>query len=171
MAALALRTALCVAGAALSLYALHVEHEAARDPSYRAACDLAPSVSCTRVFSSRWGRGLGLVEPVLGRDSAVNVPNGAIGLLFYLLQGLLGVSHTWLASVTLLGHTLMTSFPQEMLRRVLGGGLRGGGGAAGPPRAPSRAATDQTPADLARERCKAVTSFYHQPAIDAAAER
>ncbi|XP_014749542.1 PREDICTED: 3-methyl-2-oxobutanoate dehydrogenase [lipoamide] kinase, mitochondrial [Sturnus vulgaris] len=60
---------------------------------------------------------------------------------------------------------------KEMLRRVLGGGLRGGGGAAGPPRAPSRAATDQTPADLARERCKAVTSFYHQPAIDAAAER
>lgn len=38
----------------------------------------------------RWGRGLGLVEPVLGKDSAVNVPNGAIGLLFYLLQGLLG---------------------------------------------------------------------------------
>ncbi|NXM91517.1 VKOR1 reductase, partial [Oenanthe oenanthe] len=90
MAALSLRAALCAAGVALSLYALHVEHEAARDPSYRAACDLAPSVSCTRVFSSRWGRGLGLVEPVLGRDSAVNVPNGAIGLVFYLLQGLLG---------------------------------------------------------------------------------
>ncbi|NXC52401.1 VKOR1 reductase, partial [Aleadryas rufinucha] len=81
---------LCAAGAALSLYALHVEREAARDPSYRAACDLGPAVSCTRVFSSRWGRGLGLVEPVLGKDSAVNVPNGAIGLLFYLLQGLLG---------------------------------------------------------------------------------
>lgn len=53
MAALAWRAALCLAGAALSLYALHVEHQAARDPSYRAACDLAPSVSCTRVFSSR----------------------------------------------------------------------------------------------------------------------
>lgn len=45
--------------------------------------------SATPLFC-RWGRGLGLVEPVLGKDSAVNVPNGAIGLLFYLLQGLLG---------------------------------------------------------------------------------
>ncbi|NXY52751.1 VKOR1 reductase, partial [Callaeas wilsoni] len=88
--AAAARVALCVAGAALSLYALHVEHEASRDPSYRAACDLAPAVSCTRVFSSRWGRGLGLVEPLLGKDSAANVPNGALGLLFYVLQGLLG---------------------------------------------------------------------------------
>uniref|UniRef100_A0A8C3MP33 vitamin-K-epoxide reductase (warfarin-sensitive) n=1 Tax=Geospiza parvula TaxID=87175 RepID=A0A8C3MP33_GEOPR len=50
-----LRVVLCVAGAALSVYALHVEHQAAKDPSYRAACDLGPSVSCTRVFSSRRG--------------------------------------------------------------------------------------------------------------------
>ncbi|XP_065715615.1 branched-chain alpha-ketoacid dehydrogenase kinase isoform X1 [Patagioenas fasciata] len=55
-----------------------------------------------------------------------------------------------------------------MLRRVLGGCR----GVPVPPRAPSRAATDQPPpADLARERSKAVTSFYHQPAIDAAAEK
>ncbi|XP_077027091.1 branched-chain alpha-ketoacid dehydrogenase kinase isoform X7 [Agelaius phoeniceus] len=59
-----------------------------------------------------------------------------------------------------------------MLRRLLGGAaLRGPGGA--PHNPPARAAADQTqtPPDLARERCKAVTSFYHQPAIDAAAER
>ncbi|CAM9117483.1 unnamed protein product, partial [Bubo scandiacus] len=54
-----------------------------------------------------------------------------------------------------------------MLRRVLGG-RRGG---ALPPRPPARAAADQTPPDLARERSKAVTSFYHQPAIDVAAEK
>lgn len=51
--AMAARTALCLAGAALSLYALHVERARARDPSYRAACDLGPAVSCTRVFASR----------------------------------------------------------------------------------------------------------------------
>ncbi|XP_065715625.1 vitamin K epoxide reductase complex subunit 1 [Patagioenas fasciata] len=89
-AAMAARAAVCLAGLALSLYALHVEREHARDPAYRAACDLAPAVSCTRVFGSRWGRGLGLVEPLLGRDSAANVPNGAVGVAFYLLQGLLG---------------------------------------------------------------------------------
>ncbi|KAK2511017.1 hypothetical protein Q9966_016750, partial [Columba livia] len=89
-AAMAARAAVCLAGLALSLYALHVEREHARDPGYRAACDLAPAVSCTRVFGSRWGRGLGLVQPLLGPDSVANVPNGAIGVVFYLLQGLLG---------------------------------------------------------------------------------
>ncbi|NXR72512.1 VKORL protein, partial [Pycnonotus jocosus] len=121
--AAALRAALCAAGAALSLYALHVEHQAAKDPSYRAACDLAPSVSCTRVFSSRWGRGLGLVEPVLGKDSAVNVPNGAIGLLFYLLQGLLGPCGARAASVALLGTSVASAAASLWLGAVLLWGL------------------------------------------------
>uniref|UniRef100_A0A8B9FS74 Vitamin K epoxide reductase domain-containing protein n=1 Tax=Amazona collaria TaxID=241587 RepID=A0A8B9FS74_9PSIT len=51
---MAARAALCVAGAALSLYALHVERAHARDPAYRARCDLAEAVSCTRVFASRY---------------------------------------------------------------------------------------------------------------------
>ncbi|XP_068033816.1 vitamin K epoxide reductase complex subunit 1-like [Anomalospiza imberbis] len=122
--AAALRAALCVAGAALSVYALHVEHEAARDPHYRAACDLGPSVSCTRVFSSRWGRGLGLVEPVLGRDSALNVPNGAIGLLFYLLQGLLGAGRGRVAAATLLGTSVASALASLWLGGVLLFGLR-----------------------------------------------
>ncbi|XP_053789191.1 vitamin K epoxide reductase complex subunit 1 [Vidua chalybeata] len=122
--AAALRAALCVAGAALSVYALHVEHEAARDPSYRAACDLGPSVSCTRVFSSRWGRGLGLVEPVLGGDSALNVPNGAIGLLFYLLQGLLGASRGRVAAATLLASSAVSALASLWLGAVLLFGLR-----------------------------------------------
>ncbi|XP_058716890.1 vitamin K epoxide reductase complex subunit 1 [Poecile atricapillus] len=118
-ALLLLRAALCAAGAALSLYALHVEHEAARDPRYRAACDLAPAVSCTRVFSSRWGRGLGLVEPVLGKESALNVPNGAIGLLFYLLQGLLGLSRSRAAAVTLLVTSAASALASLWLGAVL----------------------------------------------------
>ncbi|NXS35684.1 VKORL protein, partial [Pomatostomus ruficeps] len=117
------RAALCAAGAALSLYALHVEREAHRDPSYRAACDLAPSVSCTRVFSSRWGRGLGLVEPVLGKDSVANVPNGALGLLFYLLQGLLALSRGRAASAALLGTSVASAVASLWLGGVLLFGL------------------------------------------------
>ncbi|NXV10347.1 VKORL protein, partial [Cettia cetti] len=123
MAAL-LRAALCAAGVALSLYSLHVKHEAERSPSYRAACDLAPSVSCTRVFSSRWGRGLGLVEPVLGKESALNVPNGAFGVIFYLLQGLLGTSGSRVASVTLLGTSVASAVASLWLGAVLLFGLR-----------------------------------------------
>ncbi|XP_041575461.1 vitamin K epoxide reductase complex subunit 1 [Taeniopygia guttata] len=122
--AAALRAALCVAGAALSVYALHVEHEVAKDPSYRAACDLGPSVSCTRVFSSRWGRGLGLVEPVLGGASALNVPNGAIGLIFYLLQGLLGVRRGRVASVALVASSVASALASLWLAGVLLFGLR-----------------------------------------------
>ncbi|NXO05112.1 VKORL protein, partial [Rhinopomastus cyanomelas] len=88
--AMAARAALCVAGAALSLWSLHVGRERARDPHYRAGCDLGPAMSCSRVFGSRWGRGLGLVEPLLGPDSSFNLSNGVIGVFFYLLQGVLG---------------------------------------------------------------------------------
>ncbi|KAM3654563.1 vitamin K epoxide reductase complex subunit 1-like [Ammospiza maritima maritima] len=119
-----LRAVLCVAGAALSVYALHVEHQAAKDPSYRAACDLGPSVSCTRVFSSRWGRGLGLLELLVGRDSALNVPNGAIGLLFYLLQGMLGTWRGRAAALALVGTSVASALASLWLGAVLLFGLR-----------------------------------------------
>ncbi|NXI10705.1 VKOR1 reductase, partial [Irena cyanogastra] len=67
----------------------------------------------------RWGRGLGLVEPVLGRDSALNVPNGAVGLLFYLLQGLLGRRGGRAASVTLLGTSVASAAASLWLGAVL----------------------------------------------------
>ncbi|XP_040510976.1 3-methyl-2-oxobutanoate dehydrogenase [lipoamide] kinase, mitochondrial isoform X4 [Gallus gallus] len=57
---------------------------------------------------------------------------------------------------------------EAMLRRILGGPR---GPPALPPRPASRSAADQHPPDLARERSKTVTSFYNQPAIDAAAEK
>ncbi|XP_064593742.1 vitamin K epoxide reductase complex subunit 1-like [Zonotrichia leucophrys gambelii] len=119
-----LRAVLCVAGAALSVYALHVEHQAAKDPSYRAACDLGPSVSCTRVFSSRWGRGLGLLEHLVGRDSALNVPNGAIGLLFYLLQGMLALHHGRVTALALVVTSLVSALASLWLGAVLLFGLR-----------------------------------------------
>ncbi|XP_065511401.1 vitamin K epoxide reductase complex subunit 1 [Caloenas nicobarica] len=116
---MAARAALCVAGLALSLYALHVEREHARDPAYRAACDLARAVSCTRVFGSRWGRGLGLVEPLLGPDSVANVPNGAIGVAFYLLQGLLGPLRGRAVTLVLLGTSLASLAASLWLAGVL----------------------------------------------------
>lgn len=48
-----LRLALCLAGFALSLYALHVKAAHARDRDYRALCDVGTAISCSRVFSSR----------------------------------------------------------------------------------------------------------------------
>ena len=36
---------------------------------------------------------MGLLEAVVGRDSAINVPNSVIGIVFYSLQALLGATH------------------------------------------------------------------------------
>ncbi|XP_037319302.2 vitamin K epoxide reductase complex subunit 1 [Pungitius pungitius] len=86
------RTFLCVLGLFLSAYALHVELSRERDPDYRAMCDLGESVSCSKVFTSRWGRGFGLVQFFVAKDSLLNQPNSVLGLLFYTLQMGLGLS-------------------------------------------------------------------------------
>ncbi|XP_031699796.1 vitamin K epoxide reductase complex subunit 1 [Anarrhichthys ocellatus] len=86
------RILLCVFGLFLSVYALHVELSRERDPEYRAMCDLGESVSCSKVFTSRWGRGFGLVQFFVAKDSHLNQPNSVLGLIFYTLQMGLGLS-------------------------------------------------------------------------------
>lgn len=70
-------------GLLLSFYALYVEIKAS-DPvsgrAYRAMCDLAESVSCTKVLTSRWSKGLGLIP----QDSPLNLPNPIYGIAHYL---------------------------------------------------------------------------------------
>ncbi|XP_054611791.1 vitamin K epoxide reductase complex subunit 1 [Dunckerocampus dactyliophorus] len=86
------RMFLGVFGLILSLYALHVELSREHDPEYRAMCDLGESVSCSKVFTSRWGRGFGLVQFFVAKDSPLNQPNSVLGLVFYTLQLGLGLS-------------------------------------------------------------------------------
>ncbi|CAK6445010.1 unnamed protein product [Pipistrellus nathusii] len=102
------RLALCLAGLALSLYALHVKAARARDRDYRALCDVGTAISCSRVFSSRWGRGFGLVEQVLGADSVFNQSNSIFGCIFYSLQLLLGCLRGRWASLLLLLSSLLS---------------------------------------------------------------
>ncbi|XP_056152891.1 vitamin K epoxide reductase complex subunit 1 [Lampris incognitus] len=95
------RVFLCIFGFVLSIYALHVELSRERDPDYRAMCDLAESVSCSKVFTSRWGRGFGLVQFFVGKDSVLNQPNSILGIIFYTLQLALGLSVSKRAAVFL----------------------------------------------------------------------
>ncbi|XP_053197276.1 vitamin K epoxide reductase complex subunit 1 [Scomber japonicus] len=87
-----MRIFLCALGLVLSVYALHVELSHERNPEYRAMCDLGESVSCSKVFSSRWGRGFGLVQFFVAKDSPLNQPNSVLGIIFYTLQLGLGLS-------------------------------------------------------------------------------
>ncbi|KAM5228100.1 vitamin K epoxide reductase complex subunit 1 isoform 1-T1 [Ctenodactylus gundi] len=102
------RFALCLAGVVLSLYALHVVAARARDWDYRALCDVGTAISCSRVFSSRWGQGFGLVEPMLGADSVLNQSNSVFGCIFYSLQLLLGCLRGRWASVLLVLSSLVS---------------------------------------------------------------
>ncbi|XP_059180831.1 vitamin K epoxide reductase complex subunit 1 [Centropristis striata] len=86
------RLFLCVFGLFLSVYALHVELSRESDPDYRAMCDLGESVSCSKVFTSRWGRGFGLVQFFAAKDSPLNQPNSVLGIIFYTLQMSLGLT-------------------------------------------------------------------------------
>ncbi|XP_068100086.1 vitamin K epoxide reductase complex subunit 1-like protein 1 [Hyperolius riggenbachi] len=104
----ALRVLLCAAGIALSVYAYHVETSRERDPEYLALCDVNPSISCSKVFTSRWGRGFGLVENILGAQSLLNQPNSVFGMVFYTLQVSLGFVGSVGAAVTLVTTSLVS---------------------------------------------------------------
>nr|UVZ36592.1 Vitamin K epoxide reductase complex subunit 1 [Rattus tiomanicus] len=103
-----LRLALCLAGLALSLYALHVKGARARNEDYRALCDVGTAISCSRVFSSRLGRGFGLLGLVLGDNSIINISNIIFGCMFYTLQLLLGCLRGRWASILLILSSLVS---------------------------------------------------------------
>uniref|UniRef100_A0A673K8M8 vitamin-K-epoxide reductase (warfarin-sensitive) n=1 Tax=Sinocyclocheilus rhinocerous TaxID=307959 RepID=A0A673K8M8_9TELE len=96
------RLLVCLSGMLISLYAFHVEREKTRDANYRAVCDLSSSISCSKVFTSRWGRGFGLLGTIFGNDSAVNQPNSVYGILFYIFQLLLGLTASAMAALILM---------------------------------------------------------------------
>ncbi|XP_021368552.1 vitamin K epoxide reductase complex subunit 1-like protein 1 [Mizuhopecten yessoensis] len=73
-------------GILLSLYAYYVETSAEKDKSFKAMCDFSESVSCSKVFTSRYGRGFGLLQYIVGHDSPLNQPNSVFGMMFYLMQ-------------------------------------------------------------------------------------
>ncbi|XP_045772923.1 vitamin K epoxide reductase complex subunit 1 [Maniola jurtina] len=66
-------------GVLLSTYALYVELLAELRPGYKALCDISEHASCSRVLTSKYGKGLGLVP----EDSPFKVPNCVYGIIFY----------------------------------------------------------------------------------------
>ncbi|XP_048413227.1 vitamin K epoxide reductase complex subunit 1-like protein 1 [Stegostoma tigrinum] len=102
------RGSVCLLGMLLSVYAYHVESARATQPGYVAMCDLSERMSCTKVFGSRWGRGFGLVGIIFGKDSALNQPNSIYGLIFYILQMLLGMTVSAMAALILMTTSIVS---------------------------------------------------------------
>ncbi|XP_065335089.1 vitamin K epoxide reductase complex subunit 1-like protein 1 [Cloeon dipterum] len=75
--------ALAAVGVVLCVYTYVVETKKELDSSYEAMCDINEHISCTKVFTSEYGKGFGLVRLIAGEDSAFNVPNPVYGLVMY----------------------------------------------------------------------------------------
>ncbi|XP_015922892.1 vitamin K epoxide reductase complex subunit 1 [Parasteatoda tepidariorum] len=75
---------LCISGLILSIYAYHVETKKEEDENYTAMCDISEHMSCTAAFSSKYGKGFGLLQHVLGENSILVQPNSVYGIMFYL---------------------------------------------------------------------------------------
>ncbi len=61
-----------IAGFVLSLYTLYIEYQLKKNTSYKAVCDINDRMSCTRTFSSGYGKMFG-------------ISNAYPGFLFYLV--------------------------------------------------------------------------------------
>nr|XP_056721324.1 vitamin K epoxide reductase complex subunit 1-like protein 1 [Euleptes europaea] len=113
------RYAVCLAGIALSLYACHLEREKGRDLHYRSLCDLSERVRCSAAIASRWGRGFGLLGSIFGKDSAINQPNSVFGLVFYVLQMLLGMTASAVAALVLMMSSIVSVIGSLYLAYIL----------------------------------------------------
>jgi hypothetical protein len=44
-----------IAGLGVAYYSIYVKKQLAKNPKYKAICDLGPNASCSRVLSSKYG--------------------------------------------------------------------------------------------------------------------
>ena len=72
------------AGVLVACYALYVEVMHGRDASFTAACDFGEHASCSAVLSSPYSHVLSF-SGLVRAGSALDVPNAALGLVFYAL--------------------------------------------------------------------------------------
>tara|TARA_Y100000310_G_scaffold344866_1_gene460114 strand:+ start:6995 stop:7390 length:396 start_codon:yes stop_codon:yes gene_type:complete len=57
---------LAVIGFILSAYALYLERQKAKNSEFKAVCDISDNMSCTKAFSSSYGKNLGLSNSIYG---------------------------------------------------------------------------------------------------------
>jgi len=82
-------------GMFVSVYALIVEMYKDAYPEYKPFCDISEAISCSKALMSEYGKGFGIVGPLLGDDHALNLRNPIFGIAFYMLMCFL----TWFNSV------------------------------------------------------------------------
>ena len=72
----------------ISCYAVYVEVSKHADPEFKALCDFNEKSSCSRVLTSSYGTGMGLISVLLGEDHPLNISNSFYGIILYSLLAL-----------------------------------------------------------------------------------
>lgn len=84
---------LCCIGIVASLYAYYVETSKEHDHNFEASCDINEWISCSKVFTSKYGKGFGLVADYFGEDHFLNQPNSLFGIIHY--SGIILIGFLW----------------------------------------------------------------------------
>ncbi|XP_034820113.1 vitamin K epoxide reductase complex subunit 1-like protein 1 isoform X1 [Pan paniscus] len=75
--------------------------------------------SCPSSWGYRWGRGFGLLGSIFGKDGVLNQPNSVFGLIFYILQLLLGMTASAVAALILMTSSIMSVVGSLYLAYIL----------------------------------------------------
>ncbi|XP_011514133.1 vitamin K epoxide reductase complex subunit 1-like protein 1 isoform X2 [Homo sapiens] len=67
----------------------------------------------------KWGRGFGLLGSIFGKDGVLNQPNSVFGLIFYILQLLLGMTASAVAALILMTSSIMSVVGSLYLAYIL----------------------------------------------------
>ncbi|KAJ8668986.1 hypothetical protein QAD02_000245 [Eretmocerus hayati] len=98
---------LCLLGVGISYYAYVVETSVERDPDYQPLCDISEHVSCTKAFTSEYGKGFGLIP----KDSPFHLPNSIFGIIFYTIVASLSLfNHYWNTALMLIASVISNLF-------------------------------------------------------------
>nr|XP_047924139.1 vitamin K epoxide reductase complex subunit 1-like protein 1 isoform X1 [Anser cygnoides] len=74
---------------------------------------------CVDRIHLRWGRGFGLLGSIFGKDSAINQSNSVFGLVFYILQMLLGMTASAVAALILMTSSIVSVVGSLYLAYIL----------------------------------------------------
>ena len=103
-------------GFLIAVYSYYVKWSYKRNPSgYRALCDLGENISCSRVITSKYGSGFGVVGRLFGEKSNLNVSNSILGALFYIVQ--IALSKYWIGFCCREGLSNRWIFSGDILNR------------------------------------------------------
>jgi vitamin-K-epoxide reductase (warfarin-sensitive) len=109
--------AAAICGICVSGYALYVESRLG-EKGYEAMCDFSESASCSAVLGSEYSHILSY-SGLIPSGSALDVPNAALGLLFYVLSLAHGLFPTGLVLAAATGALAFSAYLAYVLAYVL----------------------------------------------------